>query len=196
MESNKVAEQIRSDLDGFKRQQETVNEKITDMIRLETDAREWAEDEKKGMLQNMLRNITDEVAQMKEDMDVEMIKLNKEVKEIANDNSERAHFLSWYIDDEILKVSKKAAKQIENLKVLSAKLTEQFKKHLINHENMKTDIYKRFEFIEKHLPIYWSELYKLMETSEARVLGKMKEVKDTVDLNMLANFKAQDDRMD
>ena len=80
------------------------------MIKLETDARERAEDEKKGMLQNMLRGITDEVAQMKEDMDVEVIKLNKEVKEIANDNSERAHFLSRYVDDEILKVSQKAAK--------------------------------------------------------------------------------------
>jgi len=91
---------------------------------------------------------------MKEDQDVELIKLNKEVKEIANDNSERAHFLSRYIDDEIMKVSMKAAKQIENIKILSAKLTEQFKKHLINHENMKQDIYKRFEFIEKHLPIY------------------------------------------
>ena len=32
------------------------------MIKLETDARERAEDEKKGMLQNMLRGITDEVA--------------------------------------------------------------------------------------------------------------------------------------
>jgi hypothetical protein len=74
---------------------------------------------------------------MKEDQDVELIKLNKEVKEIANDNSERAHFLSRYIDDEIMKVSMKAAKQIENIKILSAKLTEQFKKHLINHENMK-----------------------------------------------------------
>ena len=58
----------------------------------------------------MLRGITDEVSQMKEDMDVEVIRLSKEVKEIANDNSERAHFLSRYIDDEILKVSKKAAK--------------------------------------------------------------------------------------
>jgi len=133
---------------------------------------------------------------MKEDMDVEMIWLGKEVKEIANDNSEWAHFLSRYVDDEILKVSKKAAKQIENLKILSAKLTEQFKKHLINHENMKTDIYKWFEFIEKHLPIYWSELYKLMEKSESWLLAKMKEVKETVDLNMINNFKQVDERMD
>ena len=144
----------------------------------------------------MLRGITDEVATMKDEMDAEMIKLNKEVKEIANDNSERAHFLSRYVDDEILKVSKKAAKQIENIKLLSAKLTEQFKKHLINHENMKQDIYKRFEFIEKHLPIYRSELYKLMERSEERMLQKMKEVKEIVDSKMLTNFRSVDERMD
>ncbi len=136
------------------------------MIKLETDARERAEEDRKSMIQNLLQGITDEVSTMKQDMDVELIRMNKELKEVANDNSERAHFLSRYVDDEILKVSKKAAKQIENIKVLSAKLTEQFKKHLINHENMKVDIYKRFEFIEKHLPIYRSELYKLMEKSE------------------------------
>ena len=196
MEQSKSNETLRSELDGFKHQQESVNEKITEMIQMETDAREQAEDEKKSVIQNMLRGITDEVATMKDEMDAEMIKLNKEVKEIANDNSERAHFLSRYVDDEILKVSKKAAKQIENIKLLSAKLTEQFKKHLINHENMKQDIYKRFEFIEKHLPIYRSELYKLMERSEERMLQKMKEVKEIVDSTMLTNFRSVDERMD
>ncbi len=87
-----------------------MNEKITDMIKLETDAWERAEDDKKEMIQNMLWGITDEVAGMKQETDSEMMKVNKELKDVANDSSERAHFLSWYIDDEILKVSKKAAK--------------------------------------------------------------------------------------
>ena len=72
-------------------------------------------------------------------------------------------------------------KQIENIKTLCAKLTEQFKKHLINHENMKKDLYKRFEIIESHLPMYRSELYKLMEQSEGRVLGKMSEIKNALE---------------
>lgn len=80
------------------------------------------------------------------------------------------------------------AKQIDNIKTLCAKLTEQFKKHLINHENMKKDIYKRFEIIESHLPIYRSELYKLLESTETRVLEKMKEVKDAIETTMLTNF--------
>lgn len=61
---------------------------------------------------------------------------------------------------------------------------------------MKKDIYKRFEIIESHMPMYRSELYKLMETSEARVLGKMKEVKDAIEQTMLTNFQVLDERVD
>jgi len=52
------------------------------------------------------------------------VKLLKDVKDQAQDSAERAHFLSRYIDEEITKTSEKAQKQIENLKVLAAKLTE------------------------------------------------------------------------
>lgn len=104
--------------------------------------------------------------------------------------------MSRYIDEEIQKIAGKSSKQLENLKVLCAKLTEQFKKHLINHESMKKDLYKRFEIIESHLPVYRSELYKLMEQTEARTLGKVKEVKDALSNTILTNFTALDDRVD
>jgi len=45
---------------------------------------------------------------------------------------------------------------------------------------MKNDLYKRFEIIESHLPVYKSELYKLMETTEGRMLSKLKELKDVL----------------
>ncbi len=61
---------------------------------------------------------------------------------------------------------------------------------------MKKDIYKRFEIIESHLPIYRSELYKLLESTETRVLEKMKEVKDALQSNMLTNFQLLDERVD
>jgi uncharacterized protein YicC (UPF0701 family) len=80
--------------------------------------------------------------------------------------------------------------------VLAAKLTEQFKKHLINHESMKKDLYKRFEIIESHLPVYRSELYKLMEQTEARTLSKVTEVKDSLSNTIVQNFTALDDRVD
>lgn len=71
---------------------------------------------------------------------------------------------------------------------MCGKLTEQFKKHLINHENMKKDIYKRFEIIEGHLPVYRSELYKLLESNEQRLIQKIKDIKDAVEATMLTNF--------
>jgi hypothetical protein len=196
MEVSKMTENVRGELEGFQRQQVQINEKITDMIRMETDARERSEDEKKSLIQNLIRGVTEEVIGIKEDTDIEIRKLTQEVKDIANDNAERSHFLSRYVDDEIYKVSEKVAKPIENLKALSTRLTEQFKKHLINHENIKKDIYKRFDFIEKHMPVYRSELYKLIEKSEGRMLIKMKELKDNVDNNLVSNFRVFDERMD
>ena len=137
-----------------------------------------------------------EVGALKDSQDATIFKLLKDVKDQAQDSAERAHFLSRYIDEEIAKVSEKTTKNVENLKVLSAKLTEQFKKHLINHESMKKDLYKRFEIIESHLPVYRAELFKLMEQTEARSLNKMKELKDALSNTILTNFTALDDRVD
>lgn len=61
---------------------------------------------------------------------------------------------------------------------------------------MKKDVYRRFEIIESHLPIYRSELYKLLEGTETRVLGKVKEVRDAVEQTMLTNFQVLDERVD
>lgn len=129
------------------------------MMKMEMLSRENAERETKSIVQNLLKSVMDDVAAIKEDVDSQVRKLSKEIGELASDNAERAHFLSRYIDEEIGKLGAKASRQIDNLKVLSAKLTEQFKKHLINHEGMKKDMLRRFDFLEKHLPVYRSELY-------------------------------------
>ncbi len=150
----------------------------------------------KLLISNMLKNVMAEIGQLKEGQEVTIQKILKEVKDASQDSAERAHFLSRYIDEEIIKVGGKTSKQVDNLKVLCAKLTEQFKKHLINHESMKKDLYKRFEIIESHLPVYRSELFKQMETTEARMLNKLKELKDALSQTILTNFTALDDRVD
>lgn len=61
---------------------------------------------------------------------------------------------------------------------------------------MKKDIYKRFEIIEGHLPVYRSELYKLMENNEQRLLQKIKDIKEAVEATMLTNFQVLDERVD
>ena len=107
-----------------------------------------------------------ELASVRDNSESLAQKLGKEVKEAAQDSAERAHFLSRYIDEEIVKIGQRVTKQVDGIKALCSKLTEQFKKHLINNENMKRDVYKRFEIIEGHLPVYRSELYKLLESNE------------------------------
>ena len=145
---------------------------------MEVDARLNSDRETKGLVQNLLKGVMSEVSGIKENADRLIKNVQKEVKDISNDSAERAHFLSRYVDDEVIKVGQKCQKQIDNIKTLSAKLTEQFKKHLINHENMKKDMYKRFDYVEKYMPVYRAELYKMMEKAESRLLDKMKLVND------------------
>jgi hypothetical protein len=47
---------------------------------------------------------------MKEGNDETVAKILKEVKDAAHDSAERAHFLSRYIDEEILKIGTKTLK--------------------------------------------------------------------------------------
>ena len=155
---------------------------------MEVDSRLQTDKESKNLYQGLIKNVMQELNAVKEQTEATTQKLAKDVKETAQDSAERAHFLSRYIDEEILKIGQKVTKQIENIKVLCGKLTEQFKKHMINHENMKKDIYKRFEIIEGHLPVYRSELYKLLEANEQRALQKIKEMKDAIEQTMHTNF--------
>lgn len=76
------------------------------------------------MIQGLIKNVMVEVASVKEQSDRTLQKLMKDVKDTAHDSAERAHFLSRYIDEEIIKIGSKVSKQIDNIKTLCAKLTE------------------------------------------------------------------------
>lgn len=45
-----------------------------------------------------------EVVSLKDRIEKQVKRMQKEIKDVANDSAERAHFLSRYVDDEILKV--------------------------------------------------------------------------------------------
>lgn len=195
-EVSKISDAVRYEIDGFKHEQVQITDKISEMIKVEVDQRLQSDRDTKLLVQNLLKNIMTEVSGLKDNQDQTIQTILKDVKDQAQDSAERAHFLSRYIDEEIEKIGSKSGKAVENLKVLCAKLTEQFKKHLINHESMKKDLYKRFEIIESHLPVYRSELYKLMEQAESRQLEKVKELKEALSGTILTNFTALDDRVD
>ena len=120
----KGVENIRYDIDAFKGQQVQVTEKLSEMIKMEVDSRLSADRDTKGLVQNLIKNVMTEVAQIKDQHDKEIQKLAKDVKDTAHDSAERAHFLSRYVDEEVAKIGQRVQKQIENLKTLCAKLTE------------------------------------------------------------------------
>lgn len=75
------------------------------MIRIEVDSRMNSDKETKMLVQNLLKNVMQEVAAIKEGQDGNVGKILKEVRDAQQDSAERAHFLSRYIDEEVVKIS-------------------------------------------------------------------------------------------
>lgn len=71
---------------------------------MEVDSRLSADKDTKQMIQSLIKNVMTEVSMMKEQTDKTLLKLGKDVKDTAHDSAERAHFLSRYIDEEIIKI--------------------------------------------------------------------------------------------
>jgi hypothetical protein len=130
----KLAEQLRTDYELFKSQQNQLTDKITEMIKLEVDTRMSSERENKAANETMLKKIIEDLNLFKEAVEKQNKKFAKDMKEANGENSERANFLSRYIDDQVKKVEEVVEAQITKVKHLCAKLTEQVKEHLQSNE--------------------------------------------------------------
>ena len=106
----KSADNLRYDVDTFKGQQVQVTEKLSEMIKMEVDSRLQADRESKNLYQGLIKNVMQELASVRENSESLSTKLGKEVKEAAQDSAERAHFLSRYIDEEIVKIGQRVTK--------------------------------------------------------------------------------------
>ena len=101
---------MRYEIDAFKSQQLQVTDKLSEMIKVEVDQRLTSDKDTKMLVQNLLKNIMNEVGSIKEAQKGTVQKILKDVKEASQDSAERAHFLSRYIDEEILKIGTKTTK--------------------------------------------------------------------------------------
>ncbi len=104
-EVSKINDAVRYEIDGFKSNQVQVTDKMSEMIRVEVDQRMNSDKETKMLVQNLLKNVMSEIQTIKEGQDGNVGKILKEVKDAQQDSAERAHFLSRYIDEEIVKIN-------------------------------------------------------------------------------------------
>ena len=77
----KINDSVRYEIDGFKNNQVQVTDKLSEMIRVEVDQRMNSDKETKLLVQNLLRNVMNEVTAIKEGQDGQVGKILKEVKE-------------------------------------------------------------------------------------------------------------------
>ena len=130
----KLAEQLRTDYELFKSQQNQLTAKITEMIKLEVDTRLTCDRENRAANEAAIKKIIEELGMFKEAVEKQNKHFAKDLKESNSENSERANFLSRYIDDQIKKLDTQVDDQIKKIKLLCARLTEQIKENFKGEE--------------------------------------------------------------
>ena len=119
------------------------------MIKLEVDTRLACDRETKALNEAAIKKVVEEFTLFKEDIEKKHNKLMKDLKEANAENSERANFLSRYIDEQIRKLDEQIDEQLKKIKVLCAKLTEQVKEHFqaeeLNLMQIKSELLKNTE---------------------------------------------------
>jgi hypothetical protein len=136
----KLAEQLRMDYELFKSKQSQLTEKITEMIKLEVETRLEGEKETKMVTEAIFKKFVDDMILFKEFMEKQNRRFAKDLKEISTESSERSNFLSRYIEDLVKKQEENTDVQLQKIKLLCAKLTEQVKDHIQGSERTLSDI--------------------------------------------------------
>eukprot|EP00357_Protocruzia_adherens_P000537 CAMPEP_0114981866 /NCGR_PEP_ID=MMETSP0216-20121206/5778_1 /TAXON_ID=223996 /ORGANISM="Protocruzia adherens, Strain Boccale" /LENGTH=1008 /DNA_ID=CAMNT_0002343577 /DNA_START=148 /DNA_END=3174 /DNA_ORIENTATION=- len=196
LDVNKLHDQMRGEVETFKKHQASALEKVADMIRTEVDSRVSADHDIKNLVNALVKGVNQDIVSLKEFTEKAMTKLNKDLKSYAADSAERAQLLSRYVDEEFKKAVDHASRQHEKIKRLCAQLTEQLKQNLINFEAWKAEAIRKILKLEDGLLVTKSDLEKLIEFSENRTWDKIKSTRETLDQHFTSNTKVLEERVD
>jgi len=147
----KLAEQLRMDYELFKSQQSQLTEKITEMIKLEVETRLQGEEKTKIVTEAIFKKFVDDMTMFKEFVEKQNKRFAKDLKEMSTESSERSNFLSRYIEDLVKKQEENTDAQLQKMKLLCAKLTEQFKEHIQSSERTLSNIKLEHEELQQLL---------------------------------------------
>ncbi len=136
----KLAEQLRTDYELFKSQQNQLTGKITEMIKLEVETRLVGEKENKAVTEAIFRKFVDDMNLFRDAVEKQNRRFAKDLKELSTESSERANSLSRYVEDVAKKHAEAVDGQLQKIKLLCAKLTEQVKEHFQSTERTIAEI--------------------------------------------------------
>lgn len=153
----KLAEQLRTDYELFKSQQAQLTEKITEMIKLEVEARLQGEKDSRNVTEAVFQKFVDDMTTFRDAVEKQNKRFAKDLKEVSTESSERSNFLSRYIEDLVKKAEENFDSQLAKMKMLCAKLTESVKEHVQSNE-------KTFGEFKQNIENMQTLLHESMET--------------------------------
>eukprot|EP00826_Nyctotherus_ovalis_P039029 TRINITY_DN3714_c0_g1_i4.p1 TRINITY_DN3714_c0_g1~~TRINITY_DN3714_c0_g1_i4.p1 ORF type:complete len:335 (+),score=120.27 TRINITY_DN3714_c0_g1_i4:1535-2539(+) len=178
----KLAEQLRSDYELFKAQQNQLTGKMTEMIKLEVDTRLACDTENRALNEAAIKRIIEELGVFKDSVERQNKKFANDMKESNAENSERAEFLSRYVDAQVKKLDEQIEEQLKKIKILCAKLTAQVKEHFRSEEESTAKLINEMQESRKELTEQVEKL-KADHTDSLNDIGawmSMRKIEETV----------------
>lgn len=189
-------QQREKDIELYKNLISRLTEKVSETVRLEIEARFKADLDNKSLTQSIAQKVMKEVDVVRKEMDDMTRDYKDNIKENSKECSERSHALSRYVDQVIEGRMDGPSKTNEQLKNFVSRLTDQVKSN-IQIQNEQNKIFEeKIANLEGISSTTKEEIYKVVLSSEERLVKKVKDFKLYMETMVRNNIQNVNERID
>ena len=189
-------DQRERDLELYKNLFNTLTTKVSETVKLEIDARFQADMDNKSLAHTIAQRLMNEIDLLKRDIDKTTKDTRDSVKNNNHECSDRAHNLSKYIDQQISGNNESLLRKYDNIKTLMSKLTDQFKSHILFHDEQMKSIQGKLQFNGDSSSSIKDELMSYTMGIEERFQKKYKDLTNYLETIWKANISIVNERVD
>ncbi len=189
-------EQRERDLELYKNLFNTLTSKVSETVKLEIDARFQADMDNKSLAHTIAQRLMGEIDVLKRDIDKSVKETKESLKVNNNECSDRAHNLSKYIDQQVSGNNEGLLKKYDNIKTLISKLTDQFKAHIVFHDEQLKNLQNKVNSQVDASSLIKEELMNYTIGLEERYQKKFKDLTLYLEAIWKSNISAVNERVD
>jgi len=189
-------EQRERDLELYKNLFNTLTSKVSETVKLEIDARFQADMDNKSLAHTIAQRLMGEIDLLKRDIDKSVKETKESLKVNNNECSDRAHNLSKYIDQQVSGNNEGLLKKYDNIKTLISKLTDQFKAHIVFHDEQLKNLQNKVNSQVDASSLIKEELMNYTIGLEERYQRKFKDLTLYLETIWKSNISVVNERVD
>lgn len=192
----KYQEIQKKEYDMFQNQQTSIQEKITEMIKIEVETRLNTDQDLKNLTNQIAQDMLSNFNNVKTEIHQLLQSQNQQYQNCLQKQSEKSNQLSQYIDQQVQTFQNRVDQKIEKIKGILTKLAEQFKNHLIIYEAYKKDNQQQVQRLEGQMNSNYEQSKLNVKQTRDDIEQQIQSNKSLVDKNIESVHKVLNDKID